>query len=399
MFHIGVVLVGGKGTRLKNLTKNQAKPLLQINEKPFLDYLLYYICSYKFKKIYLICSYKHTNFFDRYHNKKILGVKVICINESTPKGTAGALYCLKTKIKNNFFLFNGDSFFPIDLDNFYNFSMKQDKIISIACSKNKNYKSNKKISNLEIIKNMIQISDKKSLVMNGGIYFIKKKFLSSIKPSYSSLENDHLIDLIANNKICGKIYNNYFIDIGLKKNLYLAKQTLKKNTYNKAFFLDRDGVINEDKGHVHKIKNFIFTKNFFKGLKILNENKYVVIIITNQAGIGRGYYTVNDLNKLHKYLKNTCIKKNSNIDDIYFCPHHPTMGKGIYKKNCSCRKPKPGMINRAINEWSINKKKSIMIGDKKTDRAASIKSGIKFYYKKNIPFNIQIKHILKKQIR
>ena len=396
MSHIGVVLVGGKGTRLKNLTKNQAKPLLQINEKPFLDYLLYYICSYKFKKIYLICSYKYTNFFDRYHNKIILGVKIICINESTPKGTAGALYHLKTKIKNNFFLFNGDSFFPIDLDNFYNFSIKQNKIISMACSKNKNYKSNKKISNLNIVKNTIQVSKKKSLVMNGGIYFIKKKFLNSIKPIYSSLENDHLVDLITNNKISGKIYDNYFIDIGLKKNLYLAKQTLRKKTNNKAFFLDRDGVINEDRGYVNKIKNFIFTKGFFKGLKILNENKYVVIIITNQAGIGRGYYTVKDLYKLHKYLKFTCVNKSSNIDDIYFCPHHPTMGKGIYKKNCNCRKPKPGLINKAINEWSINKKKSIMIGDKKTDEIASIKSGIKFYYKKNISFNLQIKQILKK---
>ena len=72
------------------------------------------------------------------------------------------------------------------------------------------------------------------------------------------------------------------------------------------------------------------------------------------------------------------------------------MGKGIYKKNCNCRKPKPGLINKAINEWSINKKKSIMIGDKKTDKIASIKSGIKFYYKKNIPFNLQIKQIIKK---
>lgn len=103
MNYTGVILVGGKGSRLKNLTQKQAKPLLMIGDKPFLDYLLYYISSFNFDKIYLLCSYKHKNFFKRYHKKKILGVSIFCVKEKKPMGTAGALYFLKKKLKRIFF--------------------------------------------------------------------------------------------------------------------------------------------------------------------------------------------------------------------------------------------------------------------------------------------------------
>jgi len=292
MRYEGVVLVGGKGTRLKELTKKTAKPLINIGRKPFLDHLLYDICKYNFKTLYLICSYKHQDFFRKYHKKKILSVEIRCILEKKPRGTAGALFAIKKYVKRNFFLFNGDSFFPIDLEKFYSFAKKQNKTISIACSSNKNYKSNKKINNIKIKKNIIILSNKKTNIMNGGIYFIKKKFLNNIENKFSSLENDHLNELITKKQIAGKLYKNFFIDIGIKKNLKLAIKKLKSNILNKAFFLDRDGVVNEDKGYIFKINELVFKKGFFEGLKILNKNKFLVIIVTNQSGIGRGYYKI-----------------------------------------------------------------------------------------------------------
>ncbi len=398
MSYTGVILVGGKGSRLKELTAKQAKPLLNINDKPFLDYLIYHLSTFKFKKIYLLCSYKQQNFFKKYHNKLYLGVKIICIKEKKPLGTAGALFGLKKIIKNDFFLFNGDSFFPINLNLFYRFSKKENKLISIACCRNLNYKSNKKISNLVIKNNIIKKSIKNSKIMNGGIYFIKKNFLQRIKNKVLSLENDYLENLIERSQISGKLFNNYFIDIGIKKNLNFAKKTLLKNFNSKAVFLDRDGVINEDKGYVYKIKDFKFLKGVLNGLKILSKNKYLIIIITNQSGIGRGLYKTTDFINLTNYMRKIIYNYGSKIDDIYFCPHHPIYGLGKYKKICNCRKPKPGMIIRAVSNWSINKKKSFMIGDKKTDEQASKKSKIKFFYKSNEPFDKQIIKILKNRI-
>ena len=104
MSYTGVILVGGKGSRLKELTAKQAKPLLKINDKPFLDYLIYHLSTFRFKKIYLLCSYKQQNFFKKYHNKSYLGVKIICIKEKKPLGTAGALFCLKKLLKMIFFI-------------------------------------------------------------------------------------------------------------------------------------------------------------------------------------------------------------------------------------------------------------------------------------------------------
>tara|TARA_B100000131_G_scaffold304054_1_gene328683 strand:+ start:108 stop:1304 length:1197 start_codon:yes stop_codon:yes gene_type:complete len=396
MKYQGVILVGGKGSRLKELTKKTAKPLLQIGSKPFLDYLLYYICKYNFKIIFLLCSYKHKDFFHRYHNKEIFGVKIKCILEKKPKGTGGALFNIKKYITNDFFLFNGDSFFPIDLDNFYNFSKDSNKIISIACTKNKNYKSNKKINNISIKKNLINFSKNKTYIMNGGVYYIKRKFLRSINNNFSSLENEHFKNLINQNQIFGKIYNKFFIDIGIKKNLKTAIKFLKLNISNKAFFLDRDGVINEDTGYVYKKNDFFFKPGVFKAINIINKKKYLTIVVTNQSGIGRGYYSKKSFNKITNFILKECNKNNANIDDTYYCPHHPTKAKGKYKKNCNCRKPKPGLIQKAISDWSIDVKNSYMIGDKKTDKMAAKKCNITFFYKKNIKFDKQITHIIKK---
>lgn len=394
MSYTGVILVGGKGSRLKNLTKNQAKPLLPINRKPFLDYLIYYISQYNFDKIFLLCSFKQQNFFKKYHNRKILGVQIICIKEKKPLGTGGALFNLKNRIKKDFFLFNGDSFFPINLDLFYKFSIKEQKIISIACKKNTNYKSNKKISNLIIKNNILHNNNKKSNIMNGGIYYIKKNFLKLVPNKVSSLEDDYLKDLIVKKKVSGKIFSNYFIDIGIKKNLNFAKKTLLKSFSTKAAFLDRDGVINKDTGYVYKISKFKFLKGVLKGMEILSKKKYLIIVVTNQSGIGRGFYKIRDFKKLTEHMKRIVSKNNSNIDDVYFCPHHPKYGLNKFKKNCKYRKPKPGMLLNAISDWSINTKKSFMIGDSVTDEQASIKSKIKFFYKSEEPFNNQINKII-----
>ena len=177
----------------------------------------------------------------------------MCIKEKTPKGTGGALFLLKKFVKSDFFLFNGDSFFKLDINNFYNFSKNnKNSIINIALTLNKNYLSNKKLSNLRINKkkNLLFFSKEKSKLMNAGIYYIKKSFLKIIKNEKSSLENDILPKLISKKLVSGKIYKKYFIDIGLKKNLNYAKRTFSKLNIHKCAFLDRDGVINYDYGYV-----------------------------------------------------------------------------------------------------------------------------------------------------
>ena len=163
----------------------------------------------------------------------------------------------------------------------------------------------------------------------------------------------------------------------------------------KCAFLDRDGVINEDKGYISKISDFKIYPGVGKAINLLNKKNYLVIIITNQSGIGRGLIKIKELENLHNHLKKKIKKDGAKIDDIFYCPFHPEFGKGKYKKKSNDRKPGDGMIKKAIKKWKINTKTSFMIGDKISDKQAAKKAKIKFFYKKEKNLNTQIKNILK----
>ncbi len=140
-------------------------------------------------------------------------------------------------------------------------------------------------------------------------------------------------------------------------------------TINKAVFLDRDGVINYDKGYVCKIEDFKFVNGIFEVLRYFQNAGYKLFIITNQSGIGRGYYTIRDFEILTSWMLKEFEKKGIRIEKVYFCPHSPEEG-------CSCRKPKTGMFEKAFKEFKIDKKRSWMIGDKLSDTKAAVDAGI-----------------------
>lgn len=165
----------------------------------------------------------------------------------------------------------------------------------------------------------------------------------------------------------------------------------------KCFFFDRDGVLNDENGYISKLKYFKIKKNTGKAIRLLNQNNYLVIIITNQAGIGRGLIKKKELNLLHNKLKKKVKKDGGIINDIFFCPYHPIYGVGKYKKNSYDRKPNPGMIKKAIKKWNIDATKSFMIGDKQKDKLASVNAGVRFRYKsKKIDLYKQIQIMLSK---
>lgn len=145
---------------------------------------------------------------------------------------------------------------------------------------------------------------------------------------------------------------------------------------NKALFLDRDGVINVEKNYVHKIEDFEFIDGIFEVTKYFQDKGYLIIVITNQAGIGRGYYTENDFHILNNWMVNQFRLRGITINKVYYCPYHPKYGLGEYKKDSMDRKPNPGMILKAQQEFNINLKQSVLIGDKISDIQAGQRAGI-----------------------
>lgn len=145
----------------------------------------------------------------------------------------------------------------------------------------------------------------------------------------------------------------------------------------KAIFLDRDGVINIDTGYIGKYENFEFIPNVFNALKILANKNYLLFIVTNQSGIARGLFSLDDYMNLTKKMMQTLNDNKIIIHDVVFCPHHPDGIIKEYTKDCNCRKPKPGMINYLATKYNINLNESIMIGDKVTDIQCGVNAGIK----------------------
>jgi len=138
---------------------------------------------------------------------------------------------------------------------------------------------------------------------------------------------------------------------------------------NKVVFLDRDGVINIDYGYVHKKSDFIFNDEIFSTLRYLKSRGFVFIIITNQSGIGRGYFSENDFKDLNIWMIDIFSSNGIDILETFFCPHSPA-------ESCDCRKPNPGLIEKAIKKYSIDRDKSWMIGDSERDIEAAHNANI-----------------------
>lgn len=146
---------------------------------------------------------------------------------------------------------------------------------------------------------------------------------------------------------------------------------------NKCVFFDRDGTINVDYGYVYKTEDFVFRKNFIEALRILKAEKYLVIVITNQSGIAKGFYNENDVIKLHHYINHALKRKGVFIDDFYYCPHSIDGVVKKYKKECSCRKPNIGLIMKAQKDYNIDLSNSFMIGDKISDMQTAHNANLK----------------------
>lgn len=140
---------------------------------------------------------------------------------------------------------------------------------------------------------------------------------------------------------------------------------------NKALFLDRDGVVNVDKGHVFLKEQFEFNEGIFDLCRKYQEEGYLLIIITNQAGIAKGYYSEADFLRLTDWMINEFADNGIVISKVYYCPHHPDI-----TGPCTCRKPEPGMILQAVSEFDLDISKCFLAGDKESDLEAGRKAGI-----------------------
>ncbi|PLY08281.1 MAG: D-glycero-beta-D-manno-heptose-1,7-bisphosphate 7-phosphatase [Desulfuromonas sp.] len=151
----------------------------------------------------------------------------------------------------------------------------------------------------------------------------------------------------------------------------------KDTTSRPAVFLDRDGTINVEKDYLYKVEDFEFIPGAPEAIKRLKDAGYLVVVVTNQSGVARGYYTLADVDRLHDHLSASLLSYQTSVDGFYVCPHHPNAGDSELTGDCSCRKPSPGMLLAAACDLNVDLARSWMVGDKLADIEAGLQAGVR----------------------
>jgi len=160
-----------------------------------------------------------------------------------------------------------------------------------------------------------------------------------------------------------------------------ARHKLATHRPRPAAFLDRDGVLNVDRGYAYRPDQFEWLSDAPSAVRALNDAGYYVFVVTNQSGVARGYYNAADVDRFHTYMQERLMEEGAHIDAFYYCPHHPDGTVKEFAIRCRCRKPEPGLLEQAASEWPIDRERSFLVGDRDHDLAAAAAfniRGVKF---------------------
>jgi D-glycero-D-manno-heptose 1,7-bisphosphate phosphatase len=171
-----------------------------------------------------------------------------------------------------------------------------------------------------------------------------------------------------------------------------------EKTMNKAVFLDRDGTVNEEVGYLRDLAKLVLLPGAAQAIRRMNEAGFKVVLVTNQSGVARGYFPENLVHETHARLDAMLKKEGARIDAIYYCPHHPTAGNSRFTVDCDCRKPRTGLIDRAVRDLAINIARSYMVGDKWSDvelgqRAGAVSILVQSGFRHDDPGNRRPDHV------
>jgi len=374
--HKAVIVAGGRGERLRPLTNDVPKPMIEIVGKPLLQYQIEWLKFYGIKDILITTCYLPEKIQEYFGDGKKFGVNIIYFTENEPLGTSGALKENAEFFNESFVVLYGDILTNLSLISLIDFHKKNNALGTIVLHEKKKEEPSSSIVDINSDNSVIEFKEKPtkedidkiktdSKFVNAGIYFLDKDVLNFIPEGKSDFAHDIFPNILkTKNQLFGFPINGfYWREIGNIERYQIVKEEVengvaKFNTLDKAVFLDRDGVINEKPKWGDYIKSpseFSFLPGAKDSIKKLKNMGYLVFIITNQACVNKKIMKENDLNRMHEAVFNDVP-----IDGIYFCPH-------TYEEGCDCRKPKPGLVLKGMKEHNLEPEKCWVIGDNDID--------------------------------
>ncbi len=384
-----VIQAGGKGTRISEITGDVIpKPMLEISGYPILYHQMMNLKKNGITDITVIIGHLGNVIKDYFGDGKQFGLNISYVEEDPqkPLGTAGSLYFLKDKLKENFVFLLADVFIDIDFEKMEQYHIANNADVTLLTHPNGHpFDSDLVVEEGGVVKAFDYKSNDrttynyKNLVNAGVMIFSPSVFKYLTELRKYNYEKDIIVPLINEGKVVSYKSSEYAKDMGTPERYRRVQEDYNsgicdaKNLANKqkAIFLDRDGTINEYVGFLRKEEDFKLIPGVSEAIKKINNSGYLAIVVTNQPVIARGEVTEEELEEIHKKMETLLGLDGAYIDDIYYCPHHPDKGfEGEIpelKIECDCRKPKTGMLEKAAREHNIDLSSSIMIGDSTLD--------------------------------
>lgn len=410
-----VIMAGGKGTRIASIKSDVPKPMIEICGKPILKYQIDNLRQCGLTDITLVIGHLGHVIKDYFADGQRFGVNISYFVEDHPLGTAGALFQMP-QLTDDFLLLCGDVMLDVDFEKFIRFHHEHEAWASLVAHPNGHpFDSSLLVTEIlppqtpggmpvetHRVLRWMNKEDERTYYrncVNAGIEIISPKLLDEVRqhhvprhpetPDKIDLDRDVLKPYIPTGKIFAYPTPEYIKDMGTPERFHETERDIingkpaARNLRNKqkAIFLDRDGTINVSKGFLLKAEDLELIEGAAEAIHQINQSEYLAIVVTNQPQIARGECSFDELQRIHEKMETELGLHGAFVDAIYFCPHHTDKGfegeRPEYKCNCTCRKPKPGMLLKAAEDFNIDLSQSYMIGDGWRDVEAGQAAGCK----------------------
>ena len=390
-----VIIAGGKGTRLGDISL--PKPMVNVGGKPLLEHQIELARRYGLKDILILVGYKSEQIIDYFGNGSKWEVNITYSVEEKPLGTAGALKSVEHRINGRFMVFYGDTMMDINLLKLVEYDGSFPSIGTLLCHPNDHPHDSDIVEINEDSNEVVCFHSKphnenlyKPNLVNAALYILSKDILSFIEPDEKCDFGKDIFPKVisAGGKLIAYNTAEYIKDMGTPDRLEKVESDFLKGKVNllnsenkrKAIFIDRDGVINKEVGDLRNADEFKLINNVDKAIGMINNSNYLAVVITNQPVVAKGWCSYEELHKIHNKMQTELGYNNVFLDRIYYCPHHPDRGFDgeieNLKIDCHCRKPKIGLIMKAVSDYNIELDGSFFIGDTTTDIKTADNAGL-----------------------
>jgi histidinol-phosphate phosphatase family protein len=394
-----VILAGGKGTRLRERLGDLPKPLVDICGMPLLERQILLAKHYGYTDVLILVNYAANYIMDFCATKNNWGLNLSCIDEIEPRGTAGALLSAYDYLADEFLVMYGDTMLDVNLQRLHDFHDTHPEAAATVFLHPNDHPYDSDLVDIDEDSRIIAIysyphdqSGYYPNLVNAALYYIKKATLAAFRDRDGLLDfGKHLFPEMLTKGYVLFGYNSpeYIKDCGTPARLdkvcadFISGKITRANLDHsqRAVFLDRDGTINREVNYLIHHNQFELLEGAEQAIKRLNASEYRTMVITNQPVLARGECHVDDLKLIHNKMETLLGAQGAFIDRIYYCPHHPHKGYAgevpELKIDCDCRKPKPGMIERAVADLNIALDQSWLVGDTTVDVATARAAGVR----------------------